>query len=332
MNNSPKISVIVPIYKAEKYLNRCIDSLLAQTFYDFELLLIDDGSPDNSGAICDAYAEQDSRVRVFHKENGGVSSARQYGLDNALGEYIIHADPDDWVEKGMLKALYDEAIETKADMIICDYYENNDYISQSISNLDYRVLFRDYLLGKYHGACWNKLVRSQIFRQYSIRFPEDIIRWEDLWVTCQVLNNPVKVSYLARAFYHYDTEINDNSIVRIVSKGGVESQISFCNYFLNRLDCSKYSHELYSIISSTKELMFVSELYSDNEIITFAKSYNKQYISKNNHLSLKLIPKWCLSQLLLGNVRRSHLFFNIYTTLLIPIFRQIKKLINYAKN
>ncbi len=82
---NPKISVIVPVYKAEKYLHRCVDSILAQTFTDFEVLLIDDGSPDRSGDICDEYAKKDSRVRVFHKENGGVSSARQYGIDNAQG-------------------------------------------------------------------------------------------------------------------------------------------------------------------------------------------------------------------------------------------------------
>lgn len=89
MNNpNPKISVIVPVYNAEKYLHRCIDSILAQTFADFELLLIDDGSTDKSGEICDEYADKDARIRVFHKANGGVSSARNVGLDNALGEYI----------------------------------------------------------------------------------------------------------------------------------------------------------------------------------------------------------------------------------------------------
>ena len=97
--NMPKVSIIVPVYKAEKYLNRCVDSILAQTFTDFELLLIDDGSPDRSGEICDEYAKKDSRIRVIHKENGGVSSARQRGLDESIGEYTIHADPDDWVEE-----------------------------------------------------------------------------------------------------------------------------------------------------------------------------------------------------------------------------------------
>ena len=94
----PKISVIVPVYKAEAYLHRCVDSLLAQTFQDFEVLLVDDGSPDRSGAICDEYARKDSRVRALHKPNGGVSSARNYGLDHARGKWINFIDSDDWVD------------------------------------------------------------------------------------------------------------------------------------------------------------------------------------------------------------------------------------------
>lgn len=96
--NNPKISVIVPVYNVEKYLRRCIDSILAQTFTDFELLLIDDGSKDNSRDLCDGYAMKDERVRVFHKKNGGVSSARNLGLDNAKGEWVSFVDADDYLD------------------------------------------------------------------------------------------------------------------------------------------------------------------------------------------------------------------------------------------
>ncbi len=98
----PAVSVIVPVYKVEPYLRRCVDSILAQTFTDFELILVDDGSPDNCGAICDEYAEKDSRVKVIHKKNGGVSSARNMGLDAARGEYIYFCDGDDYIEKELL--------------------------------------------------------------------------------------------------------------------------------------------------------------------------------------------------------------------------------------
>ena len=114
------ISIIVPVYNTEKYLRRCIDSVLAQTYQDFELLLIDDGSKDSSGAICDEYAAQDARVRVFHKENGGVSSARNVGLDNARGEWITFVDADDWIESDMLELLLRKGEETGADIVMGD--------------------------------------------------------------------------------------------------------------------------------------------------------------------------------------------------------------------
>lgn len=104
--DSPKVSVIVPVYKVEKYLPECIDSILAQTFTDFELILVDDGSPDNSGKICDEYASRDSRVRVFHKENGGVSSARNFGVRYARAEYIAFLDSDDWWKPLFLERMF----------------------------------------------------------------------------------------------------------------------------------------------------------------------------------------------------------------------------------
>ena len=105
LKTSPTISVIIPVYNTEMYLRRCIDSVLAQTYQDFELLLIDDGSKDSSGAICDEYAAKDARVRVFHKENGGVSSARNLGLDNARGEWVTFVDSDDYIEKKLSQVL-----------------------------------------------------------------------------------------------------------------------------------------------------------------------------------------------------------------------------------
>ena len=146
-NNVPKVSVIVPVYNAEKYLHRCVNSLLGQSYSNFELLLIDDGSPDNSSNICDHYALKDSRIRVFHKDNGGVASARQCGLDNAVGEYIIHCDPDDWVEGDMLWELYNKARDENADLVICDFYSNYPthqvYIKQQPSSLDSEIVQKE---------------------------------------------------------------------------------------------------------------------------------------------------------------------------------------------
>lgn len=190
MKSIPSISVIIPVYKAEKYINRCVDSFLKQTFSDFEVLLIDDGSPDNSGKICDAYAKQDTRVKVFHKYNGGVSSARQFGLEYAVGKYIIHADPDDWVEPYMLEELYQNAKQNNSDMVICDFFINHfktqKYIKQQPTALDYQIIQCD-LFRHLHGSCWNKLVKKSCFIQYNISFPLDLSFCEDLYVNTELL-------------------------------------------------------------------------------------------------------------------------------------------------
>lgn len=123
---NPKISVIVPVYNVEKYLRKCVDSILSQTFTDFELLLIDDGSKDHSGEICDEYALQDDRVKVFHKENGGVSSARNLGIDVAKGEWITFVDADDYIAENLLQSLCN--IDSNVDIAFtgCTLIEGNN--------------------------------------------------------------------------------------------------------------------------------------------------------------------------------------------------------------
>ena len=208
MESNPKISVIVPVYKAEKYIHRCIDSLLAQTFKNFELLLIDDGSPDSSGKICDEYASIDSRVRVFHKGNGGVSSARQYGLEHAVGDYVIHADPDDWVESEMLQELYNKAISENADMVICDYYlfdlstNRKTYVKVS-PPLNSEELLAKIISGEVHASLWNKLIKRTLFFGNKIAFIEGLNMYEDLSVMFRLVYFANKIAYVPEPLYYY---------------------------------------------------------------------------------------------------------------------------------
>lgn len=161
----PTISVIIPVYNTEKYLRRCIDSVLAQTYQDFELLLIDDGSEDSSGAICDEYAARDSRVKVFHKENGGVSSARNLGLDNARGEWITFVDSDDYIEEKFLKSFEGnlDADLVVGNMIICEDGKSRRDIGAHIVPGKYSPI-QSVLKGNLtnHAFCapWGKLFRK----------------------------------------------------------------------------------------------------------------------------------------------------------------------------
>ena len=119
-----KFSVVVPCYNVERYLPQCIESLCKQTLVDIEIILVDDGSPDNSGKICDEWAEKDDRIKVIHKANGGVSAARNDGMAAATGEYIIFCDSDDWLPENALESLYNEGKRTNADVVIGDIYQN----------------------------------------------------------------------------------------------------------------------------------------------------------------------------------------------------------------
>lgn len=213
----PKVSVIVAVYNVAPFLDKCLTSLKAQTLKDFEVILVDDGSTDNSGKMCDAYAREDNRFKVFHKANGGVASAREFGVEKASGLYMIHADPDDWVESTMLEELYDKAVEENADVVICDYYRdtacNSEWISQCPESLVPSSIVKEYLDGRLFGACWNKLVRLETWEKLNIHFPH-INLCEDALVNIKMAMSGIHYSYLDKAFYHYVRDDNPDAITR----------------------------------------------------------------------------------------------------------------------
>ena len=232
------VSIIVPVYKVEKYIRQCVDSLLAQTYRNIEVILVDDGSPDHCGKICDEYAAKDCRVKVIHQQNGGVSVARQTGIDHATGKYSIHADPDDWVELNMIEELVAKAVADNADMVICDFYRESKsektYDCQNPGDdLSASAVLRKILSQQLHGSCCNKLVnRSRI---EGIGFtPEDLCILEDELYNIRILARKIKVSYLPKAFYHYRVE-NEHSLCNTISEKSFKSKVkavseieSFC--------------------------------------------------------------------------------------------------------
>lgn len=213
----PKVSVIMAAYNAEKYISRALDSILAQTMNDFELIVVDDGSTDTTADIVDAYATRDTRVRVIHQDNGGVAKARQAGIDFASGEYTIHMDSDDWADSEMLQDMYDAAIANSADILICDYYETfpdrEVYNTQRLDPAD-RVSVFGQMLNNLAGALWNKLIRRELYAQYGVRFNPEIRDEEDKLICLKFLSQDITVSYLGKAFYHYDHRANQQSLTK----------------------------------------------------------------------------------------------------------------------
>lgn len=182
----PEISVIVPVYKVEPYIRRCVDSILSQTFTDFELILVDDGSPDNSGVICDEFTEKDSRVRVIHKENGGVSSARNAGIDAARGNWITFVDSDDYVTEQYLEDLYEPEFDMTVvgHQHIVDYRDTSESKQLNLSKTDFLDMrsFSEIIehSGKYWLMfCWGKLYRKQLMLENKICFDKSLTIGED---------------------------------------------------------------------------------------------------------------------------------------------------------
>lgn len=275
--NNPSISVIVPIYRAEETLLRCLDSLKAQTFKEFEVLMIDDGSPDCCGKMIDDYAQKDSRFKAFHKQNGGVSSARQFGIDHAKGIYTIHVDPDDWVEPTMLEDLYQKALENDADMVICDFfiesYKGQKYIKQQPSALDHLTVQKE-LFQQLHGSCCNKLVKRACYSEGNVRFPEGISRCEDQYVITAILNNDIRVSYISKAFYHY-VRCDTNSLSRAYSEQTHAQDILLRSLFHELLKGTSLDEYVFR---QKTFIIFASSFWGGRQLYT-SKSFKREFSS-----------------------------------------------------
>lgn len=215
--NQPKVSVIVAVFNAEKTLDRLCQSLVSQTMTDFEVLLIDDGSTDASGAVCDKYAGLDSRFKAFHKSNEGIGSTRQFGIDHAAGEYTIHADSDDWVEPDYLQLLYNEALSSDSDMVICDIVVNDGrrhvINKEQPSAFDMDSMIEGLLQKLQNGPC-NKLIRRSFYVDRNITYDSSLSAGEDQLFNLQLIMSGAKVSYVPKALYHYDIVANPDSASR----------------------------------------------------------------------------------------------------------------------
>lgn len=202
------ISVIIPVYKAEKQIARCIDSIIAQTFTDWELLLVDDGSPDRSGEICDEYAMKDDRILVIHKENGGVSSARNAGLDMAKGEWIVFVDSDDWCEINYLSDFFGVEMKLRANDVVLQ--GRKDDVGGVVSTLSLKdCIYDNIAIGMLEndlltfGAPYCKLYSNHLVQEKKIRFPETYSYGEDTTFFLKVLSVTQRIITSSKCNYHY---------------------------------------------------------------------------------------------------------------------------------
>lgn len=290
------ISVIVPVYKVENTLRRCIDSVLNQSYQDWELILINDGSPDNSGTICDEYAENDYRIKVFHKKNEGVSSARNVGLDNAKGDWIVFVDGDDIISSEHLKFIVEN---TEHELIVfgiaIDRYAPNGKLNNTSCVLipekfiqEFEKLKDDYsFINKSLNmeSVWGKGFRRDIIEKYSIRFNNEMICFEDFDFVLNYMKycrgTFCSLPYIA---YHYTQELNYNPISRRNNRDLSHSIFILLNHLTDWIspeDLNDIDKETYFYILADKFRLILNQLknmnFRDAKRIFYSIKHNRLY-------------------------------------------------------
>ena len=248
----PTVSIIVPVYNAEKTIGRCIDSILGQQYTDFELLLVDDGSKDGSGAICDSYAMADSRVQVIHKENTGVSDTRNIGISRARGVYLQFLDSDDWITPDATKLLVETARDHDCDLVISDFYRVvGERVSRKGDIDEDRVLTREEYAAHmmeqpadfYYGVLWNKLYRRDIVESHRLRMDPELSWCEDFMFNLEYIRHAQRFYALQVPIYYY-----------VKTKGSLASQsLSISKTIRMKLMLFEYYNQFYKSVLDEDE-------------------------------------------------------------------------------
>lgn len=306
----PKISVIVPVYKVEKYLHRCVDSILNQSFTDFELILVNDGSPDNCPKICDEYEKKDNRIVVIHKENGGLSDARNKGIDyafeNSNSEWLTFIDSDDWIHKDYLKFLYKACIENNVDISICNF-ERTECEKITDKNLTQNFELwssEDFYFKKHYNftVAWGTFYKKYLFE--NIRYPYGKLH-EDEFTSYKLIFKIKKLAYISNDLYYYFN--NENSIMNnfsdknfIDAMDALRLQVNYITNNIKRNNIKKimslyYIYFLYDLVTNhkfnNKLTLLIAERNKEelSDIFKYYKVYellNIYYFSKTSPINI----------------------------------------------
>lgn len=313
------VTFILPVYNAESTIYRCLDSILKQTYCDYEVIIVDDGSIDNSGKICDSYSLNDNRFRVVHKENAGVASARQLGVSLATGEYVIHIDSDDWIESNMLSDMMNEI--SDADILVSDYYYNTKHGQTYVRQVDCTTseeLLEKIIKGEVFGSLWHKLIRRNLYQ--NIEFNTDLTFCEDQLLLFKILTTyQCKVINLHKAYYHY--ECNEGSITQRTDRDYFDNKIKYEDYALQVLSplSFRYIRDIF-VLDRLKSYSgpIQSKIYSNSEIKALVNRLPKPNVSMIRLKFVFVNQILCLIQILKAPV--------VIKKILVKVFRIIKVL------
>ena len=304
-----KVSIIVPVYNIENYIRVCVESILAQTYESFELILVDDGSKDNSGILCDEYAAIDSRVKVIHKENGGVSSARNTGLQQAKGKWIMYVDGDDWIEPDMIESLIETAKATEADLVFGDYMKYGPYAGNhklptwSTDKKDSMSRYIAYSM----TTIWGSIAKRSLYTEHSLKSPNGVSYCEDFHLIVRLCHYAKKIANVHRPFYHY--RYRPTSIMSNMSRR-TESDEQWVYQDIIRFFKEQGVYEDYRKVMSWRTLKSAQELLLDpSEHHRFMELFNdgKEFIFSCPFVNKKIKM---LAWLITHNLRPAVVMFN----------------------
>lgn len=288
--NDNKITIIIPVYKVEPYIDECLHSVVKQTYKNLEIILVDDGSPDDCPKICDAWAERDSRIKVIHKQNGGLSSARNAGMDIATGDFLMFIDSDDFVEDSMVTNMLQSQQQTGADVVCCEInrYSEGKYILMDIFHSDeesYTISSTKFLeklfLTEVSCASWNKLYKAEILKGHRFplgRYNEDIV-----FLYYLLQNRNISVTLINKALYNY--RVTPNSVTTTFGKRNMD-------YLYNAQEFEKH------VLNNRKDLntsfcVYLSRVSIDIDWMLIknhsVKKYMKDYLYCRNYIRKKII-------------------------------------------
>lgn len=280
MIKEPLISVIVPIYNVEKYLGTCIESILNQSYKNLEIILINDGSPDDCQKICEEYQQMDARIILINKKNGGLSSARNAGLKIAKGQLIVCVDSDDWIHKDMIQIMYDNLEKYDADMSVCNFEikeangrKCSKTFSQNIEVLDREQAMQYAILPeKYYGFAWNKMYKKSILQ--DMLYDEAIRKGEDSPFTCEYISKCKKTIYQDIALYYYRQDTV--SITRSKFNLGKMTVLDAYSGIVKMLEEKGYREEIVNL----QKVQYANQMLSllINIIETDRKKYRKEFV------------------------------------------------------
>lgn len=304
MKKNDVISIIVPIYKVEKYLEKCINSIIKQTYKNLEIILVDDGSPDNCGKICDEYAKKDSRIKVIHKPNGGISDARNAGIQMATGDYIGFVDSDDYIEKDMYEILINNLKKEKADISVISNYEvyGNKIINTKKQGI-YAVMSSEETIIKmnsfgYFGVgLWDKLYKAELFKELD--FPKGK-KSEDWYIIYKLVDKAQKIVYQSIPKYYYcqrNGSITHSSDINYDSIEASKEAINFIkDKYPNALK-SAYTMYIFANIGVYDKLLLYKHIENRKmkmkkireEINSIYENMEMKNLSKKRYMQLVLI-------------------------------------------